>query len=313
MEAFKVISPGPMTTIQDLGRFSFMDRGVPPSGTLDSFSCRVANTLVGNGHNCAVLETTFMGPSLEALCDMDIALTGADSNLTVNGNKVEGWRSHSVKSGDVIRIASASSGCRGYLALTGGIDVPVVMGSRSTFVRARIGGIEGRALIKGDILGRGPGGLLKQPRILPQELIPKYTREITLRAIPGPQDRAFREEMTVFFSSVYEVSAQTDRMGCRLKGHAVRHDPGAPRSIVTEATVPGNIQVPEDGLPIILLVEQTTGGYTKIATVISTDISLLAQALPGHKAAFERVSVERAHELYRGQMRLISTVTGLFD
>lgn len=313
MEAFKVISPGPMTTIQDLGRFSFMDRGVPSSGALDCFSCRIANILVGNSQDCAVLETTFMGPSLEALCDMDIALTGAESDLTINGNRVESWRSYSVKSGDVIMMARASSGCRGYLALTGGIDVPVVMGSRSTFVRARLGGLGGRALIKGDILKRCPGGLLKQPRILPLEFIPKYSREMTLRAIPGPQDHAFKEERAVFFSSVYEVSAQTDRMGCRLKGKAIRQDPGAPKSIVTEATVPGNIQVPEDGLPIILLVEQTTGGYAKIATVISTDIPLLAQALPGHKAVFERVSVERAHELYRDQRRLISTVAGLFD
>ncbi len=313
MEAIKVISPGPMTTVQDLGRFAFMDRGVPPSGALDSFSCRVANILVGNSDNSAVLEITFMGPTLEVLRDSEIALSGADMAMTINGNPVPGWRSHRVKSGDVIRISKAASGCRGYLAITGGLDVPHVLGSRSSFVRAKIGGIEGKPLMKGDILKRGAGSLLTRPRQLPAELIPIYRKEITLRAIPGPQDDAFTQNIDGFFSSTYEVTSQADRMGYRLNGPAVKHDPGAPKSIVTEPTVQGNIQIPEDGLPIILLVEQTTGGYTKIATVISADISRVAQALPGNRIIFEKVNLDTAHDIYRQREMLLHRIMGSFE
>jgi biotin-dependent carboxylase-like uncharacterized protein len=308
VEVFKIIAPGPMTTIQDLGRFSFMDRGVPPSGCLDTYSCRIANILVGNQEGCAVLEMTFLGATIEVLCEADIALAGASMAMTLNGLALQGWCSHRVRAGDLLVIGKAAKGCRGYLAVTGGVDVPPVMGSRSTFVRARIGGIEGRALIKGDILSRGPGDLLRRPRMLPSDHIPSYPSEILLKAIVGPQDEAFSGSMSTLFSSVYEVTPQSDRMGCRLKGPPLRHDPEAPRSIITEPVVPGNIQVPEDGLPIILLVEQTSGGYSKIATVITTDIAKVAQALPGNRVMFERVDLAEAHALYRQRERTLHRI-----
>jgi biotin-dependent carboxylase-like uncharacterized protein len=297
-----------MTTVQDLGRSAFLDRGVPLSGVLDPFACRIANLLVGNPEEAAVLEITVTGPALEVLAPADIALTGADMGMTVNGLPVSGWRTHRVNPGDLIRIPRALRGCRAYLAVTGGIDVPKVMGSRSTFVRAKIGGIAGRGLIKGDILNRGAGDLLSRPRKLPDQWIPQYTQEIKLRAIPGPQDEFFREGIGDFFRNSFQVTPQIDRMGCRLLGPAVRRDAGSPESIVTEPTTPGNVQVPADGQPIILLVEQTSGGYAKIATVITVDLPGVAQAVPGNTIRFEQVTLEMAHDLYRERQRHLQKI-----
>ncbi|HOG16148.1 MAG TPA: biotin-dependent carboxyltransferase family protein [Syntrophales bacterium] len=308
MEAFAVRTSGPMTTVQDLGRRGFLDRGVPLSGALDPFACRAANLLVGNAETEAVLEFTLMGPTLEILSAADIALTGADMGMTVNGGAVPGWRAVRVSPGDIVRIPRAVAGCRAYLAVTGGIDVPPVMGSRSTFVRARIGGVQGRGLVKGDVLRRGERKLSGDLRSFPDAWIPRYAREISLRAIPGPQDDSFRQGSAVFFSAVYEVTTEADRMGYRLRGPAVECDEGVPKSIVTEPTTPGNVQIPADGQPIILLVEQTSGGYAKIATVISPDLSRVAQALPGNTVRFERITVEDAHRLYREQQDLLSRI-----
>lgn len=308
MEIFAVRNPGPMTTVQDLGRPAFLDRGVPLSGALDLFACRVANLLVGNPEGAAVLEITVMGPTIEVLAAADIALTGADMGMTINQEPVRGWRAARVNRGDVIRLPRAVSGCRAYLAVTGGIDVPLVMGSRSTFVRARIGGVQGRGLTKGDILHRGPAPLMDHPRELPDQWIPRYAREITLRALPGPQDDAFRKRIDDFFCASYEVTPQGDRMGCRLRGPAVHRDEGSPESIVTEPTMPGNIQVPADGQPIILLVEQTSGGYAKIATVITADLPRVAQAMPGSTVRFERVNLENARSLYREQQERLQQI-----
>jgi biotin-dependent carboxylase-like uncharacterized protein len=308
MEIFIARNPGPMTTVQDLGRLAFLDRGVPLSGALDPFACRVANLLVGNHEGAAVLEITVMGPTLEALAPADIALTGADMGMTINREPVRGWRTVRVNSGDVIRIPRAVNGCRAYLAVTGGIDVPLVMGSRSTFVRAKIGGVQGRGLIKGDILHRGAGALLGRPRELPDEWIPQYAREIALRALPGPQEDVFSKGIEDFFCAPYEVTQQADRMGCRLRGLAIRHDAGSPESIVTEPTMPGNVQVPADGQPIILLVEQTSGGYAKIATVITADLPRVAQAMPGNTVRFERVNLEHALGLYQEQQERLQHI-----
>ncbi len=305
MELFAVRNPGPMTTVQDLGRPAFLDRGVPLSGALDPFACRVANMLVGNPEEAAVLEITVMGPTLEVLAPADIALTGAEMAMTINQEPVRGWRTTRVNPGDLIRVPRALKGCRAYLAVTGGIDVPLMMGSRSTFVRAKIGGVQGRGLIKGDILHRDAGNLLDRLRYLPDEWIPQYPGEILLKAVPGPQDDTFREGIAAFFGASYEVTQQADRMGCRLQGAAVHRDQGSPESIVTEPTMPGNVQVPADGQPIILLVEQTSGGYAKIATVITVDLPRVAQAMPGDTVRFERVTLEQAHRLYReGQKNL---------
>jgi len=308
MDAFRVISPGSFTTVQDRGRYSFIDRGVPPSGVLDPFAYRIANLLAGNPADAAVLEITVTGPALEVLGETDVALTGADMAVTVNQYAAPMWQTVRVQKGDVIRIRQAKSGCRSYLALTGGIDVPVVMGSRATCVKAKIGGIEGRVLRKGDLLGRIPLKPLTKPLTLPAAFIPVYAPDIALRAVAGPQEEAFRTGLEIFFGGIYEVTPEADRMGYRLQGPPVHHDEGFPQSIISEPTVPGNVQLPADGQPIILLVEQTTGGYTKIATVISTDLSKIAQALPGNRVRFQRVTLEEAHRIYGDQARLLRQI-----
>ena len=307
-EAFRVISPGPFTTVQDRGRYSFIDRGVPPSGALDPFAYGIANLLVGNPAGTAVLEITMTGPALEVLGEADVALAGADMAVAVNRQPVSMWQTVRVKRGDVIRIRQAKSGCRAYLAITGGIDVPVVMGSRATCVKAKIGGVEGRILRKDDVLARNPRESLAKPRTLPANFIPAYSSDIALRAIAGPQEEAFRSGIEVFFGSIYEVTPEADRMGYRLQGPPVKHDEGFPQSIISEPTVPGNVQLPANGQPIILLVEQTTGGYTKIATVISTDLSKIAQAIPGNRVRFQEVTLAEAHRLCRERALLLRQI-----
>jgi len=310
MDIFVVRNPGLMTSIQDLGRFGFLDRGVPPSGALDSFACRIANLLVGNPEDLAVLEITVVGPILEAVAEAEIAITGAEMGATLNGIPIPSWQTVRVKRGDELRIPRAERGCRAYLAVNGGFDVPVLMGSRSTFVRAGFGGLEGRFLKKQDVLKKGDCAVSGRVRSLPSKFIPEYPAKVVLRAIPGPQDDSFTNAMDLFFAATYDVTAQSDRMGCRLHGPVLEHDKDAPKSIVTEPTVPGNVQVPADGQPIILLVEQTTGGYSKIATVISTDIPQIAQLMPKHTVSFECVTLEAAHLLYRDRERILNEIRG---
>jgi biotin-dependent carboxylase-like uncharacterized protein len=300
MDIFRVLNPGMMTTVQDLGRFGFLDSGVPPSGALDSFSCRVANLLVGNPENLAVLEITVVGPTLEAMTNGKFAITGAEMGATLNGVPLASWQTIAIKKGDIVRLSRAHEGCRAYLAVNGGFDVPLLMGSRSTFVRAQFGGFKGRMLRKGDILKKGPGMQKHEClRSLPREFVPAYPKEVVLTAIPGPQEDFFHYAIDRFFSASYQVMAQSDRMGCRLQGPSIEHDKEAPDSIVTEPTIPGNIQIPADGQPIILLVEQTTGGYSKIATVISTNIRRVAQLMPGNTIRFERTTIEKARFFHR--------------
>jgi len=186
--------------------------------------------------------------------------------------------------------------------------VPPVMGSRATCVKAKIGGVEGRVLRKDDVLARLPAEALARGRKLPADFIPSYPPEIVLRAIAGPQEEAFASGLETFFGGDYEVTSEADRMGYRLQGPPVHHEEGFPQSIISEPTVPGNVQLPADGQPIILLVEQTTGGYTKIATVISTDLSKIAQAVPGNRVRFQRVTLEEAHGIYREQARLLEEI-----
>ncbi|NLI82181.1 MAG: biotin-dependent carboxyltransferase [Deltaproteobacteria bacterium] len=296
-QIFRVRTPGPYTTVQDRGRISFQHVGVPVSGVLDELAGSVANLLVGNPREAAVLEMTFSGPCLQVLSEGVVSLTGADMSARVNEKPILPWRSHAIRAGDMLFIGSARKGCRGYLAVTGGIEVPLVMGSRSTYVAGRLGGLEGRRLQEGDILFRGEGESMSRPRRLPW--IPAYSDAQTLRVVPGPQDEYFDQKMERFLSSQYIVTSHADRMGVRLEGPSIQRDPGCPESIVSEPSMPGNIQIPPDGKPIILLVEQTIGGYAKIATVITPDLWRIAQAKPGDILRFCPVTLDEAHHAYR--------------
>jgi biotin-dependent carboxylase-like uncharacterized protein len=308
IEVFKVLMPGPYTTVQDRGRYGYQQFGIPPTGALDQYAYRVANMLIGNPEGVAVLEATIMGPRLEVLAEADVAVTGAESVITVNDQPVESWTSIRVKPGDVLGVGQVRSGCRSYLAVTGGIDVPLLMESRSCYVGGGIGGHEGRVLKKNDILKKGEGRLLSTPRQLTKEFIPIYTSDVVLRAVPGPQDDFFEQGLELFFESEFTVTSDANRMGYRLDGPKIPQKEGVPKSIISEPSLPGGVQITPDGRAIILLVEQTVGGYTKIATVISKDISHVAQARPGNKIRFERVDLELAYDTFSKQEEILNQI-----
>jgi len=308
MDVFSVLTPGAYTTVQDFGRFGYQQVGIPVCGALDSFAFSMANMLVGNSLNSAALEITVMGPRIEVLGEADIAITGAEMGMTINEKPVECWRSFGVKSGDIIDIKQVKSGCRAYLSVTGGIDVPDVMGSRSTYVGGNIGGHYGRLLKQGDIIKRGKGQRLNQARQLSSTVIPKYSSNIVIHAVAGPQDDFFDESLKTLFKSEFMVSTKADRMGYRLQGPLINHRDNVPKSIISEPSVPGGVQIPADGQPIILMVEQTVGGYAKIATVISTDLCKIAQATPGDLICFEQITLEKAHTLYHNRKNLMKEI-----
>lgn len=304
LAAFEVLEPGILTTIQDRGRFGFGQFGVPPSGALDPFSFNVANLLVNNQGNEACLETTLAGLKLKALQEFVIAITGGDFSPTLNGEPLEMWRAHLLIEGDIIAFKKVRSGSRGYLSISGGFIVPEVMGSRSTYLSGKFGGLEGRPLKKGDILYRpsSPPQLKSVGLRYPEEWIPIFEKDTIFRAIPGPQDHHFTPDgLNTFYSSIYEVSPQSDRMGIRLNGPAIERRADVEESIISEGLLSGAIQVPGDGKPIIILNELVTGGYTKIATIISADLTRVAQLKPGDRVRFQAISVEEAHQLLKVQ------------
>ena len=308
MDLLSVLNPGAYTTVQDYRRYGYQQVGIPLSGALDAFAFDVANMLVKNPINSAALEITIMGCRFEVLNEADVAITGAEIGVTLNERPVECWRSYRIKSGDILEIKQVKSGCRAYLAVTGGIDVPIVMGSRSTYVGGNIGGYLGRPLKQGDIIKRGEGQTLKRPRKLSPAMIPHYPSHIVLHAVIGPQDEFFDEGLKTLFNSEFMVTPKADRMGYRLQGPIIKHRDNVPISIISEPSVPGGVQIPPDGQPIILLMEQTVGGYAKIATVISTDLCKVAQATPGDTIRFEQVTLETSHVLYRESQELIKEI-----
>ena len=296
-QVVRIVSPGPAATVQDLGRPGAVHLGVPVSGALDDYAHRVANWLVGNTSKSATLELTMQGGCMEFLAEADIALTGAPMGPRLNGTAVHQWCSLRVRPGDLLSLGFADSGCRAYLAINGGIDVPAVLGSRSTYLGGGIGGHQGRVLAAGDLLCRDDAPLLKGSRRLPWA--PIYPETNLLRTIPGPHDEYFQHSLEQFFSTDFTLTPQSNRMGCRLAGLAVARNQDAPASIVSEPVVRGNIQIPADGQPIILLGEQTIGGYTCIATVLACDLWRLAQARPGNTIRFVQVSLAEGYAIHR--------------
>ncbi|MCM3568192.1 biotin-dependent carboxyltransferase family protein [Neobacillus mesonae] len=299
----KVIKPGLQTTVQDLGRHGYQQYGISPSGAMDSFSMQIANILVGNAVGEAVLEASFIGPELEALTDIVIAVCGGFSPK-VDGRKVPMWKSFLLKKGQKLQIGPSVNGARAYLAIAGGIDVPVVLDSKSTFLSSGFGGYKGRALQKGDRLSGSP--VIRKPfKSLHPGLIPQFEKELNIRVIIGPHEEMFSEKSIIrFFSETYTVTPKSNRMGYQLKGPKLEHINGP--DIISDPVPLGGIQVPASGQPIILMADrQTTGGYTRIGTVISADLPLLAQAVPGTKIMFSKVSIEEAQRFYLERGRLI--------
>ena len=306
----KIIQPGMLSTIQDRGRYGYQRSGMPTAGAMDTFALRAANALLGNDDNAACIEITVLGPRIELLADTHVAVTGANVSPRLDGEPIPMWQAVPVSKGSRLEFRSPKDGMRAYLAVGGGIDVPQVMGSRATYMKAAIGGIEGRPLRAGDILNALASEATGSPNTLAlsKEEVPTYGSSHVLRVVLGPQKQAFTQRgIDTFINSTYAVSINSDRMGYRLEGEPIEHTDGP--DVISDGTPLGAIQVPGDGQPIILLADRgTTGGYTKIATVISSDLSKVAQAMPGHTVAFRSVSVEEAQAAYRAQEHLLRSI-----
>ena len=298
-ETLEILTPGPLTTVQDLGRYGYGRYGVAPSGALDAFSLRIANLLVGNPEGEACLEITLLGLKIRALTECVIAITGGDLQPYRNDKALRMWRCHAMLRDDVLYFKGPKSGCRAYLSAGGGISVTPVMESKSTNLLSRFGGHEGRPLLNGDILcTESPHLHLEaEARAFDSKWIPSYSKDWVLRVVLGPQNEEFTGVAKKrFLGAPFKVTSHSDRMGIRLAGPAIEKKPGMPESIISEGVVPGTIQVPGDAQPIIILMETITGGYRKIATVISADLPSLGQIKPGDTIRFHGVSLNRAYE-----------------
>lgn len=302
--------PGPQTTVQDLGRPGHLREGIPPSGPLDVRAFVVANRLVGNPDGAAGLECTLLGPRFTVERACAIAVTGAEAPVTVNDAPAARWTTLRLSPGDAVRIGAAQAGVRIYVAVSGGLDVPAVLGSRATYLRGRLGGVQGRALRRGEALALLPSRGALSARALGVEEIPALEREPEIRVVLGPQaDRFTDEGLQAFLSSPYEMLPQSDRMGARLTGARIAHRGG--HDIISDGIALGAIQVPGDGQPIVLLVDrQSTGGYTKVATVGSFDIGRIGQVKPGQRVRFRAVDVPEAHRLRREWQAVLAAAAG---
>lgn len=299
----QVLQPGLLTTVQDQGRFGHQHIGMSPAGAMDLHSMRLANLLVDNDRDEAVLEMTMLGPRLQFARGCVFAVTGADMGARLDGEMVPWGCAVTAPAGSVLQFGAARSGCRAYLAVAGGFDVPVLYGSKSTLLRSSLGGFQGRKLQTGDLLPLAAPrtevanqGLRRLP---PQ---PPFSRSITVRVIPGPQEDRFSQRgLDTFYHSAFTVTDKSDRMGCRLSGPKIEHS-GDP-NIISDGIPLGAVQVPGSGEPMIMMSEhQGSGGYTKIANVITVDIPLVAQCPPGAEIRFQAVTVEEAQRLYLARL-----------
>jgi antagonist of KipI len=310
-----ILRPGLLTTLQDRGRTGLQKYGVIMSGAMDSFALRMANLLVGNEENAAVLEITLMGPQLRFDTDGLISICGGSLSPEINGEPVPEWRPVYVKAGSILVFKQCKTGCRVYLAAAGGFHAEEALGSRSTYLRAGIGGYEGRALQKGDVVvtdapseqaearmepikAQGPAAFSSVNWSIGRELMPDYQENPVVRVVRGAQADLFaRQSLQAFYSEPFEVHPQSDRMGYRLKGQVL--EMAEKQELISEAVCRGTIQVPPEGQPILLMADcQTTGGYPKIAQVITVDLPVVAQVKPGETISFTEISLEEAQKLY---------------
>lgn len=295
----RVLKAGMLTTVQDLGRNGYQSQGFSVAGVMDVRSFKIANLLLDNPENEAVLEFTLIGPTLQFTSDTIIAITGGDFQPTINGEPAPMYTALYMKRGDILKFGSARTGSRGYIAFSSYLDIPVVMGSRCTNLKSKIGGYKGRKLKDEDYIG-----FRIKRRYLPYFLSRKLDldefdeEEVTLRVVMGPQDDMFTKQgIHTLLSETYTVTSDFDRMGCRLEGPFIASKNGS--DIISDGIAFGSIQVPAHGKPIVLLADrQTTGGYAKIATVATVDIPKLVQRKTDHKIRFKAITVEEAQKLY---------------
>lgn len=294
MCCIQIESPGPLTTVQDLGRIGHMHSGFQQSGAMDWYAASLANILCGNAVNSAVLEMTLSGISCRFLEPVSFALCGADMSAVLNGEAVPMQRLVTAPAGSLLKMGAAQAGCRTYMAVTGGLDVPLVMGSRSTNLRCGIGGFAGRKLQAGDKLAVLPGAPFMKDKDVCIPYEPFIQKKVLIRAVPGPQDDYFtRKGLQTFFTAAYTVTPGSDRMGMKLSGPAPRAVSGT--DIISDGIALGSVQIPAGGQPILLLADrQTVGGYAKIATVIKADLPKIAQLRPGDTIRFVKTGRKEA-------------------
>jgi len=301
-----VAKPGWFSTVQDLGRYGYEQYGVSVAGAMDQFSMTVANRLVGNPDNAAVLELTLKGPELEFDEDTYIAITGADLSPMIRSTSTPQWECVKVSRGSRLCFGRARSGARSYLAIAGGIDVPMILDSRSTHCASETGGLNGRPLRPGDVLHTAPPSSESLSGMcLPDRLVPRYEKSARLRVIPGPQENLFSATaLTTLIGSSYRVTPESNRMGYRLAGPRIVRK--GSEHFISEGTATGALQIPADGQPILLMTDrQTTGGYPTIAVVITADLPLAAQLAPGDTVTLSLTTIAKAQATRRKQRALL--------
>jgi biotin-dependent carboxylase-like uncharacterized protein len=300
----EVLEPGLSTTVQDLGRTGYYHLGVPPSGALDLFSLTAANLLVGNPADAAGLECAYMGPKLRFGEDAVVAVAGADLEPRVDDESREGWTSFAVKAGQTLSFGHVKAGARAYVAVSGGIDVPEALGSRSTYALGALGGYDGRPLQEGDELATGSANGAAEGRSVPEELRPDLPKEAEIRVVMGLYDHLLTDAgRATFTETTWTLTPTADRVGFRYKGEKLelleREQPfgaGSDPSNIVDAPYPiGSIQIPGGVEPIILNRDAVSGGgYAMVATVISADMDAVAQSPPGSATRFVPVELEEA-------------------
>jgi antagonist of KipI len=310
MSFIEVRAPGLLTTVQDLGREGFGPMGVSPSGAADAVALRVGNRLAGNAEGAAGLEMTLLGGTFFFREAAVAALTGSDFAPALDDRRVETWNSVEIRAGQTLQLGPTRAGARCYLCVRGGIEVKLFLGSASTHLLSGIGGFEGRALRKGDVLkvGRAIEAFRTfRKRNLARRALEKLAPRKVLRVTAGPQSDWFsKEAQEMFYQGTYRVTEESNRMGLRLEGAAIASAPGG--EMISEGVSLGAVQITASGLPIILFVEQqTTGGYPKIANVISADMSSLGQLRPRDEVRFELVEMETARALFVEREELLAS------
>ncbi len=304
--SIQIISPGALTTVQDYGRVGLCEIGFSPSGAVDVSSMELANILVGNDMGEAVLECTILGPTIHFTRDNIIAITGAFMTPKINDRDIPMNKAVTVKAGEDLSLGVAVTGCRTYIAFAGGLRIKECYGSKSTDLKCVIGGHCGRALkAKDDIEFAYPTSYLKGMEKRVYKKIEAIASPRTIRVIMGPQDDYFTEEgIKIFLSRSYKLTSDSNRMACKLSGPIITSKKAT--DIISDGISLGSIQVASNGQPMVMLSDrQTTGGYAKIATVISTDIPSIAQCKPGDSLLFQSVSLETAHKLYKQHVKLM--------
>lgn len=304
----EIITPGLLTTVQDFGRVGVMKNGFTQNGAMDRYSMTVANRLCGNCDSAPVLEMTVLGVTARFTQDTVVCVSGADFGAKINDKPIKRNKAYKINKGDILSMGAAKSGMRAYLAVAGGIVGEYVFGSASTNLKFAFGGHFGKKLQSGDVLSIGTGafplGEIDKWEIPESE----YSKDAQLRVVLGPQNEMFTDEdIRLFLSQEYEVTAQSDRMGIRLSGEPLKSKNGM--DIISDGIVFGSVQVPNSGEPIILMADhQTTGGYAKIATLISVDLPRASQLSAGNTVRFKSVTVEEAEQEAKKQKRFFDNL-----